>query len=271
MYAYFNVVHILYLFLPIVLLVCFYNIFKDKSHKTQTIFLLCCVAVSATISCVVDVFRFVPTEGWLSVFKNLPLYPCDLNNFILPIALLKKKKKPLLDKYILYFVTTGPIYTLLAPIAESNVYYFYEYDIWGTFLAHSLYIVVAVLYLKFNHVKCSSREPWKMWLIMMIMLTIVHGVNLALIYTGINPNANYCFTGHPPEVGIAYRAAVLVGYNNPYILCYFFMVIGYTGMTIIYYFVHKLTETATAARLNAKIKAFFASVKEKISQKAVSD
>lgn len=247
MYAYFNIVHILFLMLPIVLLVTFYNLFKDKSHKVQTVFLLCCVAVSATIS-FYDMFSLVPEFGWISTLRNLPLFPCDLNNFILPLAILRKDKKPLLNKFILYFVTTGPIYTIMAPVAGDYEYYFYDYEIWGTFLAHSLYIVVAVLYLKFNHIKCSSKGPWKVWLPMIIMLTIAHGINLALIYSGANPNANYFFTAFVPDVGIAYRSAVLLGYHIPWIRCYFFMVIGYTGMTIIYYFVHKTTETEAFAR-----------------------
>lgn len=254
MYAYFNIIHVLFLMLPIVLLVTFYNLFKDKSHKVQTVFLLCCVAVSATIS-FYDMFSLVPEFGWISTLRNLPLFPCDLNNFILPLAILRKDKKPLLNKFILYFVTTGPIYTIMAPVAGDYEYYFYDYEIWGTFLAHSLYIVVAVLYLKFNHIKCSSKGPWKVWLPMIIMLTIAHGINLALIYSGANPNANYFFTAFAPDVGIAYRGAVLVGYNIPWIRCYFFMLIGYTGMTIIYYFVHKVTETETFTRFWSGTKA----------------
>lgn len=256
MYAYFNIIHIMYLFLPVVMLVCFYNIFKNKSHKAQTIFLLCCMAVSACI-CFYDMFCLIPVGGWKTIFRNLPLFPCDLNNFILPYAILKKKKRPVLDKYIAYFSTVGALSTVLAPVAESNTFYFYEYEIWGPFLAHSIYFTVAVLYLKFNHVEISSKAPWKPLAVLLAMMTVAHGVNLALIYSGLNPNANYFFTARPAEVGIAYRCSVMLGYNIPWIRCYFFMMVGYVGWTIMAYFVHKILETETCARLWAKTKTAF--------------
>lgn len=215
--------------------------------------MLCCLVVSACIT-FYDMFCLVPTGGWKTVFRNLPLFPCDLNNFILPYAILKKKNRPLLDKYIAYYTVVGAIMTLVVPVAENNMYYFYEYEVWGTFLAHSIYIVVAVLYYKFNNIKTSSKEPWKVLAILIAMMTVAHGVNLALIYSGLNPNANYFFTGRPVEVGIVYRAAVFLGYNVPWIRCYFFMFVGYVWWTITAYFIHKILETETFQRVWGKTK-----------------
>ena len=254
MYAYFNIIHVLFLMLPIVLLVTFYNLFKDKSHKVQTVFLLCCVAVSATIS-LYDTFCLVPTEGWKGALQDLPIYPCDLNNIILPFVILKKNKKSFINTYVLYVSLSGPLFSLLAPIESNYTHYFYDYEIWGTCVAHTMYIVVSVLYLKFNHIKPSSNGFWKTLFMLLSMLSVVHIINLVLIYTGIDSSANYFFTGHPYDTGIVYRFAVLVGYNIPWIRCYFLMLISYTGIGLFFYYLHKGIETETFTRFWSGTKA----------------
>jgi hypothetical protein len=204
------------------------------------IFLLLCILISAGFE-IYDAFAYVKF-GWRTVLYNLPLYACDLNIFILPLAIFKKHKKNILNKFVLYFVTTGPIFTLLIPGITSGIYAFYSNEVLGTFLPHILYVIVAVLYLKFNHIKCNSKKPYKVWLSMMIILIIVHTINLVLIFTGVFLNANYMFTGHAPPIEIAENVVNLLGGKNPIIRAYFLMMIGYTVMTIAFWGFHKFCE-----------------------------
>ena len=231
-----------------------YYLFKDRSKKVQDIFLLICVGISSFIM-LYDMFRLVPENGWKGMLEELPLFACDINNVILPIAILKKKNKDLINKFILYYIVVGPIFTLIAPEIENGIYMFYDYEVWSRFLEHSLYIIVAVLYLKFNHIKVNSRGPWKAWLAMMLIMTAVHGINLWLYYSGAYPMANYFFTMRPPAAfPLAWHCAVLVGYNIDGVFCYFFMTIGYTSWTIFLYFMNKIYETETYQKLWGKTK-----------------
>lgn len=245
MYYTFGIFHWLYLLLIIVLLIVFYFIFKDRSKTAQSVFLLCCIAICFTVS-MMEMFRFVPTKGWKSVLKGLPLFACDLNVVILPLAICKKKKHPLLDKFILYYVVVGPLFTLFLPQIPGGEYKFYDYVIVLGFLEHGLYFIVAVLYLKFNRIVVDSREPWKPWLAIIVLMTAVHGINLLLYYTGANIDANYFFTMRPPaNFAIVWHGAVWLGYNLKGVFCYFFMMAGYTLWTMILYFLNKVYETET--------------------------
>ncbi|MDR0697423.1 MAG: hypothetical protein LBF68_07845 [Christensenellaceae bacterium] len=124
MYSYFNYVHIIYLILcPVLLMGCYY-LFRNRSIKTKTIFLLACVAISAAFE-LYDTFAYVTRYGWITVFYNLPLFACDLNIFILPIAIIMHllgRDRPFLNKYVLYFSTSGPIFTLFVPWITSGIY-----------------------------------------------------------------------------------------------------------------------------------------------------
>jgi hypothetical protein len=203
----------------------------------QKIVLLLLVAVSAFFE-FSDVFRYLEF-GTKTLFYNLPLFACDLNIFILPLAILRTGRKDTLNKFVLYYVTTGPCFTLLIPEISENVYTWYSNEILGTFLPHSIYIIVAILYLKFNHIRCSPSKPYKVLSCMLVILTIVHIFNLILIFTDIFPDANYMFTGKAPPMAWANILANALGYRNKYIRSYFLLVLGYTLLTTIAFLIHK--------------------------------
>lgn len=254
MYGYFNIVHILYLCLPIVLIFTLYYAFRDRSRATKDAVLWCLLAVSAGIS-LYNLFSPVKSQGWIGLLNDLPLYQCDVNILFMMFAIISHGKHETLNKYILYFGIIGPIYTIVAPITALDTYYFYEYQVWGGFLSHICEIVVGTLYLKFNHAAPSSRNPWRIWIICVAMLTVVHGINLLLWHSGLDPGANYFFTMRVPEsVPIAFRVAEMCGYSVPWIRAYIFMVWGYTWMIVAYYFAHKLLETDAAKRIGQKLR-----------------
>ena len=99
MYAYFNYVHIIYLFLPLIFTIALYYAFRDRSKKVQKIVLivLWCFTMSIMIT---DLVRGAIAGGWKGMLKTLPLFACDLNNFILPIVLFGKKRHPVFDKFV---------------------------------------------------------------------------------------------------------------------------------------------------------------------------
>ena len=265
MYAYFNYIHIIYLLLPIIFTIALYYAFRDRSPKVQRIVLIVLWCFTMSIS-ITDLIKGGIAGGWKGVLKVLPLFACDLNNFILPIVLFGKKRHPIIDKYVAYFVLTGPLFTLLSPPVANYTHYFYEYPVWSSYLGHGTYITIALLYFLFFKPKISSRKPWQMWCMIHGLMLGVHCINLLLIHTGLNPDANYFFTIAGFPLFAAWRAMVSLGYHIPYVYSFFFMTVGYTAMTIFFYFVHKVTETELFAKFVARLKEeknkFFSKIKD---------
>ena len=256
MYSNFNYIHIIYILLCPVLIVGFYYLFRNSKRSTKTVFLLVCVAISAGFE-FYDTFAYVADFGWITVLYNLPLFACDLNIFILPTVIvlhLLGRDKPVLNKYVLYFTTTGPVFTMFLPLIDSGIYPWYSNEVLGTFIPHTLYIVVAVLYFKFFHVKCSPRQPWKVGLFIETILVVIHGINLFLYYTGLAKTANYMFTMTVPNVPAAQWGAALLGSGNPYIRGWLFMAVGYVLMTAMFYGIHKVFEAQKIKSLVLRFK-----------------
>lgn len=247
MYAYFNYVHIIYILLPFLLTIAFYLAFKDASKRAQWILLVVLWAFTVGIL-ITDLVRGYLTGGYLGMLRVLPLFACDINSFILPIILFSKKQHPVVEKYVAYFTLTGPMFTLLSPLANASGLMFYSYSVWSTFLGHGTYITISILYFAFFRPKISSRKPWQMWLMIHGLMLGVHLINLLLIHTGLYPEANYFFTIDGFPLFAAWRAMVSLGYHIPYVHSFIFMTVGYTAMTIFFYFVHKITETEIFAK-----------------------
>ncbi|MDR0752383.1 MAG: YwaF family protein [Christensenellaceae bacterium] len=237
MYSAFNLVHIGYiLLLPLVLVLGYYAL-KRSPPGRRTVVLLLCLFVCAVFE-FYDMFSNLK-YGPKTIFLNMPLYACDLNIFILIFALLKKGKKQIINKFILYYCTTGPIFTLLVPMINEGVYSWHSNEIAGTFIPHILYVVVSILYLIFNAEFISYRKPYKPFLSMIIMISLVHIINLILIKTNLNAAANYMFTMNAEQIEFVSVASRFLGSESPIIRNYFVMCLGYLMLTIAAYFVHR--------------------------------
>lgn len=264
MYAYFNIVHILFLFVALVGGVCLYMFFRERSRKVQIIFLMSCLAVCFFVGIVWNMIRAYKMGGTALLLANLPLFSCDWNIVLFPIVIFSKKDRQVLKKFILYYVIPQGISTLFMPKAADYTYMFYEYEVFASFLVHSLYIIVAACYFGFFHVRIDSRKPWKPFLLFMGMMTLVHGFNILMRETGVYPESNYFFTIDPFQIPIAWHCAVSWGYNLPYVYSYFFITVGYLAMTIFGYFVTKVVETEAFAGFVVWLKGVYAKCVSKV-------
>jgi preprotein translocase subunit SecG len=248
MFRSFGVVHIAYLIsLPIVI-ISLYLILKNKSDEIKKIVMLLCILICAAFE-FYDMFAYLD-YGWKSIFLNLPLYACDLNIFVLGIALFRKGEKRILNKYILYYSITGPIFTLLIPVIDNDIHLWYSNDVIGKFVPHILYVAVAYIYLKFNVKHLCYKKPYEVFLCMIMILSIVHIINLSLIYTGINESADYMFTIDAGKIKLIGDIGKYLGNENKIIRNYFVMFIGYFILTIGMYLAHKTYETQYNRSMN---------------------
>ncbi|MDR0752091.1 MAG: YwaF family protein [Christensenellaceae bacterium] len=243
MYSSFNIVHISYILLLPLFTIVIYFALRYKEHKTQTLILLLLLLVPLAFE-FYDMFAYLK-YGYFTIFANMPLFACDLNIFILALALIREPPKILLNKFILYYSTTGPVFTLIIPMIIDDTYLWYSNHVMGLFIPHIIYIIVSILYLKFNVSYIDYQKPYKVFLVMISMMTLVHLVNLFLIFKGINPDANYMFTINTDPLEFITQISMYLGAKNLVIRNYFVMALGYLILTLVLYFVHRLYTTLT--------------------------
>jgi uncharacterized membrane protein YwaF len=180
--------------------------------------------------------------NWKSIFANLPIALCDLNMFILSIALLKKGKKELLNKYILYVTVLVPLFVVIRPEIRPDLYTWYSPIVMGKLLPHILYSVVAILYLLFNVKHISTKKSYEVIINLILITTTLHIINMALVYSGLCPGANYFYTISEGNLTWVTNIARHLGSNNKFIRNYLVMILTVTCWVIVLNIIHRTIE-----------------------------
>lgn len=164
--------------------------------------------------CIFNIVFFFIYKGFLSIDKDflkinnlenfnwwseLPLQLCNINMFIIPIALFTNKK--FLMGFSFYIAPLGAIIALLFPEPAFTGYNIFLMRNIGFYLTHGLLIVLGISLCIFGFFKPNFKMIPKILLTLFILSLFMHGINTILRQT-VCPHANYFFT-YPTEISIS--------------------------------------------------------------------
>ena len=251
MFAPFNYIHWIFIATIPVAIVLFYFIFRKAGKKAQTIFLLTILGIAAA-SEIYDMFRLVPQLGWKHALTELPLYLTDIDIAIVIIAVVwnyKGRKTYALDMYLLFPVLMAGVASIVFVETPPNVYPWYSYEVLSNTYTHYTLFISAILYFLFNG-KGRKGKPFygdKCWpgFFLMEGLTIFdHIINLILVYTGLNPSANYNFTMYGPSIDAFKVASSFLGRDVKYVHCLPIMLLTWFAIYMFCWSTWKIVEIA---------------------------
>ena len=128
-------------------------------------------------------------------FNDLPCYLCNQSTFLCIIAALTRNSH--LMAFCIILGTGGSLLAFLFPDAMLANQPFYSFQTFGFYFYHALLIVTCLSFYTLGLYKPDLMDAlWNM--VMLFFLgTFDHILNLILIKSGINKNANYNFTMVP--------------------------------------------------------------------------
>lgn len=165
--------------------------------------------------CIANIIFFWVYKYWLSIdaeylammgydkinwFNELPLQLCNINMFLIPTALLTKKRGLLGFCFVV-----APVAALLAMTFPSLG--FAGYSIFlprnlGFFITHGLIITCAICLATLGFYRPKVRDLPGIALTLFILSSALFGVNHLLRATGLCKEANYFYTVEPEGISI---------------------------------------------------------------------
>ena len=165
--------------------------------------------------CIANIIFFWVYKYWLSIdieylhmtgydkinwFNELPLQLCNINMFLIPTALLTKKRGLLGFCFVV-----APVAALLAMTFPSVG--FAGYSIFlprnlGFFITHGLIITCAICLATLGFYRPKVRDLPGIALTLFILSSALFGVNHLLRATGLCAEANYFYTVEPEGISI---------------------------------------------------------------------
>ncbi len=196
MFSLFNFVHIIFILSSFLSVFLLYIFLKNKSKKFQLFTFLILMSISFIFE-FSNIFTYVE-YGWETLFYNLPLFGCDLNNIILPFifvkVLMNKPVNNLFHRYVIYFVPIGALITIIFPSISSNQYYFYDSVVYEIFISHIIYFCVSIVYFKLLCKNINVNNTFNLCKNLVIWIFCINFINVLLRESEIFEYSNYMFT-----------------------------------------------------------------------------
>jgi len=140
-------------------------------------------------------------EESFTYWSELPLFPCTFAIVALPFAFPREKDSPLFSKIKNALIgicvaggTFGAVFTFFSPAGEMLEIPFFTMVCIGYYGEHILLMICAFLLLTLGIYKPHFRELPVHLLCGVALILLMHGINLALVTSGVAPKANYFFT-----------------------------------------------------------------------------
>ena len=190
----FSFIHIFsFTVLPAGLFCILFFALKNKSEKVKryALFAICCFNIvlyfvyKAYQAFYYDRYEFI-------LIYNLPLHFCNLNLFLLPLAIITRNKT--LMAYQVYFGTLLSFFALYAIDPAFRGEPFFEFSCMVYYYYHSMLAVIPFTFLAFKTLTPSFKAVWKPTLLLLVLTVLIHIINIVLRTTGIAADANYFFT-----------------------------------------------------------------------------
>lgn len=186
-----------------------YFIFRNKSEKTKTVFMVSfcsfIVALFFVYKCFLSVDKQylttydVPLERF-NWFNELPFQLCNINMFIIAIAVITKKRGLL--GFAFFLAPLGATMALLNPERGFNGYSILMPRMWGFYGTHLLIVVAGISVATLGFYRPKFKDFPTIFITFFGVAIFAHIINLVFVKTGICKEANYFFTMNPSSVGI---------------------------------------------------------------------
>lgn len=144
-------------------------------------------------------FLEISGQAEFNWFSELPLQLCNINMFLIPIALLIKKRGLL--SFCFFIAPLGALMAMLSPEPAFTGYSLFIPRIAGFYVTHLIVMMAGILIVTMGFYRPHFKDLPLTLLTMLLLVTAIHGVNLLLRAT-VCPNANYFFTIWTGDVSI---------------------------------------------------------------------
>ena len=132
-------------------------------------------------------------------FAELPLHLCNINMFLIPIALLTKKRGLL--SFCFFVAPLGALMAMVSPEPAFTGYSLFIPRIAGFYLTHLIVMMAGILLVTMGFYRPHFKDLPLTLLTVLLLVTGIHGLNL-LFRATVCPNANYFFTVETSGVSI---------------------------------------------------------------------
>ena len=194
----FNPVFFGLLFLAIAGIVLVSLIFRNRSEKSKSIFLLTFCALNIVFFVFYKCFLSIDKEYLIAEnldkfnwFNELPLHLCNINMFLIPIGVLKKSK-PLLG-FSFYLAPLGAFMALIFPESTFCGYPLFMPRILGFYFTHIMIIMSGILIATLGFYRPKFKDLPAITLTFILIAFGAHLINTLLRHT-VCSYANYFFT-----------------------------------------------------------------------------
>jgi uncharacterized membrane protein YwaF len=190
----FNAVHIFaFTVLPAALFGGLFFGLRGRGGKVKENVLLTICVFNAALYFVYKAYQALWYDGYEFVLVyNLPLHVCNLNLFLLPLAIRLRSRT--MTAFQVYFGSPLAFFALFAIDPSFRGAPFLEFTCLTYYYYHGMLTVMPLLLPVFGMFAPSVRDAWKPVLMMAGLTFAIHIINIIMRTTGIADNANYFYT-----------------------------------------------------------------------------
>ena len=173
-------------------------------------------------------------------FSELPLHLCNINMFLIPIALLIKKRGLL--SFCFFVAPLGALMAMLSPEPAFTGFSLFVPRIAGFYVTHAIVLMAGILLVSMGFYRPSFKDLPLTLLTVVLLVTAIHGLN-ALFRATVCPNANYFFTMETSGVSILDMFWNIIPHPYWYLYLALLILLPYLALiTTCFYFGGKLAE-----------------------------
>ena len=208
--------------ISIAIMVAIGLIFKNKSEKAKTIFIVSFCLFTAVLFFVYKGFlsvdedflnKTVPKITKFNWFNELPLQLCNINMFLIPIGVLTKKRG--IMGFSFFLAPLGAGMALFFPEAAFVGEPILLPRMLGYYITHYFIVISGISLATLGFFKPNFKDFPKIFVTLISLSFVIHCINLLLRATGLCTYANYFFT--MDDVGISILALFHKFIKIPYL------------------------------------------------------
>ena len=251
----FNGVYLTCWGIAVALMIAIGLIFKNKSEKAKTIFLVSLCAftivvyfiykallVASPAYCADMLKSGTKDYGW---FYELPIQLCNINMFLIPIGVLTKKRG--IMGFSFFLAPLGATMALIFPepaFIDKPILRLY---VLGFYLTHYLIVIAGISIATLGFFRPKFKDFPSVFLTLICLSFVVHLVNLGLRYSGLCLKANYFFTMEPGGVSLLELFTKITKIPFLYMLPALLILAAYMGIiSLVFFVVNKLSGKKSA-------------------------
>ena len=187
---YLNLPHWIYMILMPVSVIVSYLIFRNKSEKTQRLYLYILCFINIGLFFIYKTDKAINHPEIFDIWADLPLQLCNMNLYLMPIAL--KTRNKTLYAYLIFVSLTAAALGIFsfdkAYIGRSM----FDIAVLGYFIDHIIIVVVAMCLFLFGYYKPNKYENVIISIFIMFGFAMtMHSINVIFRATKLSLNANY--------------------------------------------------------------------------------